>query len=378
MADELNITDFLDPVNLHLLSEDEGFKEGQFGKSIQIFEEEMPGLDQTDLILLGCPEYRRNSFFPVKENGPDLIRREFYNLYYWHPEIRIADIGNIKIGATLKDTHAALKLVLKELRASGKTVLILGGTHDLTLAQYYSFADENIITEGVIVDALIDLDMDSMKKSESFLMEMLTGEPNFLKHYNHIGFQSYYVQPKMLETMDKLRFDCFRLGHVKENPEEMEPIIRNAHFFSFDISSIANAFAPANLVSPNGFTGEEACTLLRFAGLSRQLETVGIYGYNSSKDRDRLTARQISHMIWYYIDGKNKALREASLEEKDAFNEYHTSFAEVSTVFLQSKKTGRWWMQLPDQQFIACSYNDYLMASANEIPERWMRAQERS
>ena len=33
--------------------------------------------------------------------------------------------------------------------------------------------------------------------------------------------------------------------------------------------------------------------------------------------------------------------------------------------------------QLPDKQFIACSYKDYLLASSNEIPERWLRAQER-
>jgi hypothetical protein len=34
-------------------------------------------------------------------------------------------------------------------------------------------------------------------------------------------------------------------------------------------------------------------------------------------------------------------------------------------------------MQLPDNKYIACSYQDYLLASNNEIPERWLRAQER-
>ena len=77
-------------------------------------------------------------------------------------------------------------------------------------------------------------------------MEMLTGEPNYVRHYNHIGFQSYYVHPRMLETMDKLRFDCFRVGHVKENIDEMEPVIRNSQLFSFDISALAYAYAPAN------------------------------------------------------------------------------------------------------------------------------------
>jgi hypothetical protein len=34
-------------------------------------------------------------------------------------------------------------------------------------------------------------------------------------------------------------------------------------------------------------------------------------------------------------------------------------------------------MQLPDKKMIACSYKDYLFASRNQIPERWLRAQER-
>jgi hypothetical protein len=177
--------------------------------------------------------------------------------------------------------------------------------------------------------------------------------------------------------MDKLRFDCFRVGHVKENIDEMEPVIRNSNFFSFDISAIANSYAPASAISPNGLTGEEACLLTRYAGMSPNVTSIGLYGYNPQHDRDELTAKQISHMLWYVLDGRSRGRREASLDEKDSFNEYHTAFAEVATTFLQSKKTGRWWMQLPDKKFIACSYKDYLLASSNEIPERWLRAQER-
>ena len=148
--------------------------------------------------------------------------------------------------------------------------------------------------EATCVDALIDLNIDSVNRSDNFLMEMLTDEPNYIGHYNHIGFQSYYVHPHMLETMDKLRFDCFRTGNVKENIEEMEPVIRNSTLFSFDLSAIAHSYAPSNSASPNGFNGEEACTLMRYAGLSPNVDTVGIYGYQPEKDRDHLTAKQIS------------------------------------------------------------------------------------
>ena len=257
--------------------------------------------------------------------------------------------------------------------------MIIGGSHDLTLAQYYAHADSEKIIEAVCVDAKIDLDMNSPARSDNFLMEMLTAEPNFIRHYNHIGFQSYLVHPHMLETLDKLRFDCYRVGKVRENMEEMEPVIRNADIFSFDISAIAHAYAPANIVSPNGFTGDEACALMRYAGMSTCHFCLLVYMViDPEKDPDSITAKQISQMLWYFIEGRSRGTREARIKDKEAFNEYHIAFAEVATTFLQSKRTGRWWMQLPDQQYIACSYNDYIQASSNEIPERWLRAQERS
>lgn len=373
-----HLIDFLEPVNLAMISGDEGYKDGQIGSLVDVFEDTFPSLDGVDMILLGCNETRGSWQLFAEMSAPDKIRHQFYATYQWHVDLKIVDIGNIKRGAGLSDTYAALKLVISELNAAGKTVIILGGSHDLTLAQYYAYAHRNKQIEAIVVDALINLNIDSQSRNENFLMEMLTGEPNYLRHYNHVGFQSYYVHPRMLETMDKLRFDCYRLGHVKEQINEMEPVIRNAELFSFDIAAIANAYAPASQISPNGLNGEEACTLMQFAGMSANINTVGIYGYRPELDREDLTAKQISHMLWYWMDGRVRGSREADLKDRESFNEFHLAFAEVETVFLQSKKTGRWWMQLPDQQFIACSYNDYQLAASNEIPERWLRAQERS
>ena len=372
-----SIIDFLDPVNLSEISLDAGYKEGQIGKVVQLYEDEFPDIDEADLILVGCSE-QRGAALLHQSGAANAIRNEFYSLFYWHQDIKLVDIGNVKTGKSMNDTYAALKMVLHELVHAGKTVVVLGGSHDLTLAQYHAFADDRRLIDAVGIDAVIDINIDSPFRSDNFLMELLTAEPNYMRHYNHIGFQSYFVHPRMLETMDKLRFDCFRVGSVKEHLEEMEPVIRNCHLFSFDITAIAHAFAPANALTPNGFNGEEACTLMQYAGMSPNMQSLGIYGYRPEKDVDNLTARQISQMLWYLLDGRSRGRKEARIDERDSFNEFHTAFAEVATVFLQSKRTGRWWMQLPDRQFIACSYKDYLLASSNEIPERWLRAQERT
>ncbi|HPH85749.1 MAG TPA: formimidoylglutamase [Ferruginibacter sp.] len=373
-----DLSDFLQPIEVDVLNDDKGYTDGQFAKHISIYESEMPDLEDIDIVLVGVNEMRGSGIFLGESYGPDHIRRQLYSLHYWHTDVRIADMGNIKTGAELTDTYAALKIVLTEMFRLNKTVIILGGSHDITLAQYEAYKDLKQIVEATCIDSMIDLRGDSAIRCENFLLDMLTGEPNVIKHYNHIGFQSYFVHPRMLETMDKLRFDCFRVGIVKENIEEMEPVLRSSHFLSFDISAIKSSDAPASAYSPNGLSGEDACMLTRYAGMSGNLSSFGIYGYNPDLDNNELTAKQIAQMLWYFIDGKSRSKQESRFDEKHNFNEYHTAFAEVDTVFLQSKKTNRWWMQLPDKKYIACSYNDYVKASLNEIPERWLRVQERN
>ena len=371
------IIDFLEPINRYMLSNDEGYKDTQLGKHIQAYEDEFPDITEADLVLVGCGEMRGTGG-NNNTDAPDAVRTAFYNLFHWHKNVTVADVGNVKVGATLQDTYAALKTVVQELIEQGKRVVILGGSHDVTLAQYGAYANLEQIIEASCVDSRIDLNMDSVLPDDNFLMEMLTGVPNYIKHYNHIGFQSYFVHPQMLETIDKLRFDCYRVGKVKESLEEMEPAIRNSQMLSFDIAAIQQAHAPANHLTPNGFTGEEACVLMQYAGMNAQMSTIGIYGYNAALDEHDLTAKQISHLLWYIMDGVYKSKQESALEDRNNFYEYTLAFAEVETVFLQSKKTGRWWMQLPDERFVACSKLDYIIASNNDMPERWLRAMERN
>jgi len=373
-----SILDFLEPVNKALLSEDEGYKDNQLGKNIDAYENGFPDMEDADLVLVGCDESRGGGIFQKNaHSSADAVRKELYKLFHWHKEVHVADAGNVKPGATLHDTYAALRTVVSELIKQGRKVLIIGGSHDLALAQYDVYVKQDKIIEAACIDAAIDINIDSVVPAEHFLMQMLTAEPNFIRHYNHIGFQSYFVHPDMLETIDKLRFDCFRVGKVKENMEDMEPVIRNADMLSFDISAIQHAHAPANHLTPNGFTGEEACMLMQYAGMSNNISTIGIYGYRNQLDNNALTAKQISHMLWYLMDGILKGKHEARLTDAHNFNEFRIAFAEVETTFLQSKKTGRWWVQLPEGNYIACSHHDYVIASQNDIPERWLRAVER-
>jgi len=132
-------------------------------------------------------------------NGPDAIREQWYRLFYWHTDVKLADVGNIKYGATLADTYAALKNRGYRTHRHRQNVIILADHTDLTLPQYYTYANRKKIIEVTCVDALIDLNIDSLYRSDNFLMESYRLN-HYIRHYNISGFQSYYVHPNMLET----------------------------------------------------------------------------------------------------------------------------------------------------------------------------------
>ena len=372
-----SIKDFLEPINIAHISNDEGYRDTQLGKHIKVNEGSLPDIIEADIVIIGAGECRGAGHALHGHTAANAIRTALYDLYYWHAQVNVVDIGNVKIGQSIQDSYAALRTVISELLLQNKKIVIIGGAHDLTLAQYHAYTSIPTLVNAVVVDAKIDLDLEARLPRDHFLEELFTGLPNHLNHYSHIGFQSYFMHPHMLETIDKLRFDCFRLGRVREGIEEMEPVIRDSHMMSFDISAIQNAQAPANLITPNGFNGEESCTLMQYAGMSWKTSTIGLFGYQAELDVNNMTAIQIAQMFWYIMDGVQKGKKEAPLTESDRFKEFHIAFSDIETNFLQSKSTGRWWMQMHNNEWAPCSYKDYLVASNNEIPERWLRALER-
>jgi len=350
----------------------------QIGKRIQAVTDYNNDWSEAEIVIIGCGEQRGKDLQAPYSHAADAVRAELYRMYDWHTSIKIADMGNILEGATPGDTRAALRTVLQEVEAAGKIAIVIGGSHDLTLQQYEAYKKAEKTINAAVIDMKIDLEETEGISDTGFLMDMLTEQPNFIRHFSHLGFQSYYVNPHMLETLDKLRFDCFRLGRVRDNMEEMEPVLRNCDLLSIDMNAVRHCDAPfIKDGSPNGFFGDEICQLTRYAGMSSQLSSFGIYGYEPTLDPQQQGAKLVAQMLWYFVDGYLLRKNEASLSNPEEFIEYNVALTGNDTQFLKSKKTNRWWMQLPDGSYTPCSYNDYLTAGNNEIPERWFREQER-
>ena len=388
----MSLADFFSPVDSNKVSVREVFFTSQLGSQVEIYIHEFPDLEtQTfDIAIIGVLEDRNSINNQGCALGPDYVREKLYCLYQGTYNIRMVDLGNIKAGNTVSDTYFAVKTVVAELVKKDIVPLIIGGGQDLTYAQYLAYESLEQKVDLVIVDPKFDLD-DSVHDntietgSTSYLNKILLHQPNYLFNYSNIGYQTYYVNQDSLRVMEKLLFDVHRLGEFSGNISVSEPIIRNANLLSFDMAAIRSSDAGGNAnAGPNGFYGEEACQICRYAGLNDKLTSIGFYEFNPAYDTNGQTAMLLAQMIWYFVDGVYHRKKDFPLQPKSQYLIYRASLKDNTheLVFVKSKKTDRWWMQVPypvgtskneRYHLVPCRYEDYQIAVSGEMPDLWWR-----
>jgi formiminoglutamase len=325
----MDISVYFEPIKVTDIDADGDIRPGKLGDIISYFSDEnsFPSLDNIDIAILGVKEDRNSFNNQGSAMAPDQVRNYLYKHYQGSYKTRIADLGNIKKGFEIEDTYFAVRSVLSELLKAHIIPVIIGGTQDITYANYLAYESLGQIINIAAVDSCFDLGKaDQEINSKAYLSRIIMHQPNFLFNFTNIGYQTYFVDQDAIELMGKLYFDVYRLGYVRANLEEVEPFVRNADLMSFDISSIRQSDAPGNAnASPNGFYGEEACQIARYAGLSDKLTSIGFYELNPSFDNSGQTAHLTAQMIWYFIDGFYNRKHDFPLKEKKAYLKYRVS-----------------------------------------------------
>ncbi len=347
-----------------------------------------PLLEKKQIAILGVAEDRNA---PQNEGcalAPDFVRKYLYGLFQGPNNIKIADLGNVKSGHTPEDTYFAVKTVVAELIDKNIVPVIIGGSQDITYANYLAYEALGQIINIVSVDSAFDIGLNANGiNNRSYLSNIIKHKPNFLFNYTNIGYQTYFIDQDAIDLMNKMYFDVYRVGLVRNNLEEVEPLVRNADMFTFDVSSIRQSDAPGNnYASPNGFYGEEACQVVRYAGLSDKLSSIGFYEYNPVFDNGEQTAHLVAQLIWYFFDGfahRKNDFPDRERKDSGGYIKYVVSIKDFTNEikFYKSKISDRWWMEVPcpsgmqikyDRQFLVpCSYKDYQAACKEEIPEKW-------
>ena len=379
----IKLNSYFNPLNSELYASKDSWGVTQLGRLIDFHTEiSFPEVKFAEMAIFNVPEYEGSINRSISNDCK--IRASFYQLHQYKMP-RVVDLGQLKLLPTRKESFKLIQDVCSNLLNDGVIPIIIGGGHDISYAVYKAYASLEKYITLTSVDKSFDIGMEKDNlSSHSHLGKMLSHKPSHLFHYVNLGYQSYFVSNVATEMLLSMNFDVVRLGDLKANFQEVEPIMRNTDFLSFDISAVQCAYAQANVYSsPNGLDGEEACKIMRYAGVSDKITAVGLFEYNQKLDENSQTAQLMAQMLWYFIDGYKMRRQELNPNLKNCIK-YTVAFEDGKNeiIFYKSQISGRWWMGVPfkneaekqlQNYFVACSYRDYEVASKGEVPDRWLK-----
>ena len=383
--------EFLTPVSKTVLAHREVLPNGVLGKNIRVHANtgELPDLENVKFAILGVKENRSDVDFIGEEICFDEIRKSLYSLYPGNWPYSIIDMGDIEKGESIQDTHFAMKTVMEELLKKDITPLLLCGSQDLAYSQYRAYDFSGNMVNITNIDSKFDLgDADQPMTNKSFVGKIIVDKPYSLFNYSNIGYQSYYNSPEEIQLMEKLFFDGYRLGEVTADITLIEPVLRNSDMVFLDIGTIKSAdLSYKNSSSPNGFDGREICAISRYAGISNKVKSFGIYELKDFKN-SKSAAMLIAQIFWYFIEGFSFRVSDDDCSNETQYVIYKVPLENDVLIFKKSNKTGRWWMELPffsninnklkRETLLPCTYDDYLSACNQEMPERWIKARRKN
>ena len=124
----MDISIFLDPVSEKCFGELHRPGKKSLGETIGIFrgEDSFPELDGVDLAILGVKEERGAVDNRGCADGVDYIRKALFQLFNHWPQLKVVDIGNVKLGKEINDTYFAVNQVLTELLKNKIVPIVIG------------------------------------------------------------------------------------------------------------------------------------------------------------------------------------------------------------------------------------------------------------
>lgn len=327
----------------------EFFDEFSFGKEINKASDDFI-ISQNSVFFVG--------FDPIVA---DAIRSELYKTSYSFQNLNITDLGNLK-----NADDESLHEVFEKFRNQKCNLIILGLNTNKILDLLKSWNDSfsNV--------AFIE------KKGDIFFNPEIR---NYLDNSININkskllcYQTHLLHNNHLEGLKVNQ--SMRLGEFRSDFRAIEPLLRDVDFTFFNLDSIRYSEIPGiKNTTPSGLTSEEACQIMKYVGLNSKYNQVGFTGYDSKFDFHNQGAMLISQMIWYYLDGLDQKVNEDA--DNSASVQYfmvEMSDYNLTLKFIQSKKTGRWWVEIPSEHegqdyIMPCSEEDYIKASNNELTYR--------
>jgi len=333
---------------------------GTMGCEMKVNTGKFPEYSNIDVAIIGLGD------------NADKMRKHLYGYSFNFTGTSVADFGNINHDGTSKNAIAGLRECLIALKSENIIPIIIGENDNYSDAILKSTPFNDV--DYALVSPEIAYNPDDI------IWKLR--QKNKLFHASFIGIQNFLNTHASLQMVSEFFSEQIRLGDLRNNIQNIEPVLRQADIFEFSLDSIKQSdFASSNKHLPSGLLNQEACGICRYAGVSNKISTF-LFNHFTLNNHET-DAMQIAQMVWYTIDGIDNRFNDHPQLNNRNFTVYkcHAHSGE-DMLFLYSELTGRWWMQIPNMnkkkkiapKFIGCKEMDYEIAKQGEVPELWYRA----
>jgi formiminoglutamase len=158
-------------------------------------------------------------------------RQRLYALAYPFKHLNIVDLGQVNGG------ELGLTEVISFLLSKHILPIVLGGN---TYAILQAYEQNPVFCHYVSINNLLDYDSNQRDNNRAVLNRWAEQQPRLGLHYTNIGFQIHHAMPDTLDWLDRQGFEVFRLGKIRQNLEDVEPLVRDADLLATQLLKVVS------------------------------------------------------------------------------------------------------------------------------------------
>lgn len=263
----------------------------------------------SQVVILGCPQdegVRRNRGRAGSRRAPTEIRRALYRypVSGAHEYLKLIDVGNLRIGETLEETHEWLYETLRGLLQGGKKIIVLGGGNDISYPDCRALCATISLPLVFNIDRHLDVRIDTPRNSGTPYRQLLEEGAIMPSMFYEVGINSYANSPKYLKYVQDVGAHIYYLGDLRGvgAGSAVRSIVSSSRadgiFFGFDLDVVRAVEAPGvSDPSPMGLTAREVCEIADVAASDPRTRIIEITEVNPEYDRDGITSKLAANII---------------------------------------------------------------------------------
>lgn len=311
---------FLDEPDGSLLYRRSEHEDSRFGEVVETRRDKFG--EHFKVVLVGFPYDEgtlRNKGRSGGSSGPDELRRAFYRLTPTKSaalpdaEVHIFDAGNVKKHMKLEDALLKLEGIVNYLIRFGYTPIVLGGSNDLSYADFKACDAVRGRCAAINIDSHLDVrentnGINSGTPYRMLIEEKILRGPDLVEY----GTQEFVNSREHLAYVRAAKAQVYTLNQIRSrgNSEQFLDAYRLVGketgnvYVSFDIDSVRSSDAPgASAPTPTGLTAEEVLECAYLAGSEPKSVMLDICEFNPKYDVDGRTAKLAAMIVANFLAG---------------------------------------------------------------------------